>query len=457
MKFKSIRNRIVFTYVGVFLGTLLLLNIMIYVFSAGMIIRNKKEILETNRDYFIERMEDLHRERRVVSRERIEEEMRSIREHSGNFFIRISINDEREAGGLPIEAEESVRGSRKSVLIDGEDREEYFYLSEIYVYEGKEYLIEYVLVTDYEEYLKILVKALVIVELLGLVISLGAGIRTGNSLVRPITKISDITERITSENLSERLPVEGEEDELVRLSKLINNALERLEGSFENQRKFISNISHELRTPIAVMKGYLDIYRRMGGQDEAIVDEAIGAIEEENENMRRMIDKLLFLARGDLEGFKVEREEVDAQNLLEKLRRDYSSFAEGPGINLNIAKGMRIFCDQNMVLQMLRSLVDNAIKYGGDSGIEIGGYTEEEKGILYVRDFGRGMTQEERKKIFERFYRGDSARNRDEGSMGLGLSIVSKLAEIHGCSIDVESKVGVGSTFRIVFQREEGE
>ena len=456
MKFKSIRNRIVFTYVGVFLGTLLLLNIMIYVFSAGMIIRSKKEILETNRAYFIESMEDLHRGKRVVSQERIEEEMADIREHSGNFFIKISVGD-REAGGLPLEVEESVKGSRKTVLIDGEGREEYFYLSETYVYEGSKYFIEYVLVADYEEYLKILVRVLVIVELLGLVISLGAGIKTGNSLVKPITEISDITERITSENLSERLPLEGEEDELVRLSRLINNALERLETSFENQRKFISNISHELRTPIAVMKGYLDIYRRMGGQDEALVEEAIGAIEEENENMRRMIDKLLFLARGDLEGFKVEKARVNGQELLNKLRRDYSSFGEGPGINLNIKREMKVFCDQNMVLQMLRSLVDNAIKYGGDDGIEIGGYNDERRDVLYVRDFGSGMTAGEKQKVFERFYRGDSARNRDEGSLGLGLSIVSKLAEIHGAAVEVESEVGVGSTFRIVFQREESE
>jgi len=460
MKFKSINNKIIFTYVGVFFSTILLLNILVYSFSRTMIIENRKEILSTNRNYFINQIEKLHNEKRVISKKKIEEEIMKSSNFSGDFSIKISLDDQKSAGIIPIEISNSLKEENKIISIDGddidkEDNNEYFYFTETYNYDDSKFLIEYLLTSNYEVYLKILLQILVMVDLLGLVIALFTGIKLGKSITKPINDISDMTERITSNNLSERLPVAKGEDELIRLSKLINGALERLEISFDNQKKFISNISHELRTPVAVIKGYLDIYRHMGHQDEELVEEAISAIEEENENIRKMIEKLLFLARNDLDKFNIEKSDINSSHLLNKLKKDYSSFIEEPNIRLNISEDFSAYCNQDIVLQILRSLIDNAIKYAGENGIELGGWDEENRAILYVKDFGKGMTKEETQKIFERFYRGDSSRNRDIGSMGLGLSIVQKLCEIHKSTIEVESELGVGSTFKLILTKEE--
>ena len=448
--FKTVKGKIAFTYVLVFVGTLMLLNILIYFLSLNMILGVKKDILYTNRSFFLEKMEAHRSGERAVSKGEIENEIDKVRMESNRFYIRVEARDGRKAGRVPegIVFEERYD---EVILADGEGQEEYLYLMEFYEHEGENYKVTYVLVTDYEEYFKILIRVLALVELLGVAIAVVMGVKVGDKVVGPINEISAMTERINGENLNERLPLVEGQHEIARLSTVINLMLERLDKTFEDQKRFISNVSHELRTPIAVMKGYLDLYRKVGPGNREIVDEAIRAIEEENENMKTMIEKLLFLAKKESREYPLNMESIDVKQLLEKLKRDYSSIEGGRAIEINAERNSRIVCDQNLVLQMLRALIDNAIKYGEGNEIRLGYCKEDGEAVVYVRDFGVGMSEDEIGHIFEGFYKGDESRNRDDGSMGLGLSIVEKIAQIHRCRVEVESELGRGSVFKVVF------
>lgn len=454
--FKTIKMNIIFTYVIVFVGTLLFLNVLIYQLSSKMIINIKKDTFYTNKEFFLENIKDLEEKNIVMSKKKLEAEIEKVRAHSRDFYISILNPDGIKVGGIPRDISFDLKQYNKIVLLEGKDHEEYFYLNEIRKYNGNDYIFQYLLITDYEEYFKVLMEVLIIVELLSIFIAIFLGIRIGNKVITPINRISDMTERITAENLDQRLPIGDQPDEISRLSKLINTMFERLDQSFDDQKNFVSNISHELRTPIAVMKGYLDLYRKVGPDNKELLEEAMTAIEEENESMNRMIEKLLFMARKDMEKFKLNIDTVDVKNLFKKLKNDYGSIEESGGIKTFVKSGSLLKCDQDILIQILRALIDNAIKYGENRGIELGYYEKPEEGIIYVKDYGNGIDPDEIDKIFDRFYKGDKSRNRDNGSVGLGLSIVKKLTELHRCQINVKSKIGEGTTFEIIFVKNGG-
>lgn len=455
-KFKTIKMNIILTYVIVFVGTLLFLNVLIYQLSSKMIINMKEDVFYANKEFFLENIKGLEEKDIVMSKKELEGEIEKVRTHSGDFYIRILDPNGIKVGQIPIGVDPDFKQYDKIVLVDGADHEEYFYLNEVLQYDGKDYIFQYLLITDYEEYFKVLMEVLIIIELLGIFIAIFLGIRIGNKVIKPINRICDMAERITAENLDQRLPMGNQPDEISRLSKLINIMFERLDQSFDNQKNFISNISHELRTPIAVMKGYLDLYRKVGPDDKDLLEEAMTAIEEENESMKRMIEKLLFMARKDIENFKLNIDTIDIENLFKKLKNDYRSIDESGGLKTFVEPNSHFKCDADILLQILRALIDNAIKYGGDNGIDIGYYKTQTENIVYVKDCGNGMDEDEVEKIFHRFYKGDKSRNRDDGSVGLGLSIVKKLAELHGCEVNVKSKIGEGTTFEIIFVKNGG-
>lgn len=455
-KFKTIKMNIIFTYAVVFVGTLLFLNVLIYQLSSKMIINIKKDTFYTNKEFFLENIKDLEEKNIVMSKKKLEVEINKVRSHSRDFYISILNPNGIEVGEIPRDVSLDLKQSNKVLLLEGENHEEYFYLNEVRQYNGSDYIFQYLLITDYEEYFKVLMQVLIIIELLSIFIAIFLGIRIGNKVIRPINRISDMTEKITSENLDQRLPIGDQPDEISRLSKLINTMFERLDQSFDDQKNFVSNISHELRTPIAVMKGYLDLYRKVGPDNKELLEEAMTAIEEENESMNRMIEKLLFMARKDIEKFKLSIDIIDIENLFKKLKNDYSSIEESGGLKTFVEAGSSLKCDQDILIQILRALIDNAIKYGESKGIELGYYESSTESIIYVKDYGNGIDSDEIDKIFDRFYRGDKSRNRDNGSVGLGLSIVKKLTELHGCEVNVKSKIGKGTTFEIIFIKNGG-
>ena len=283
-----------------------------------------------------------------------------------------------------------------------------------------------------------------------------AFVRSRNRLqpvvVQPIKDMAEKAAAVSANNLSDRLSVEGAKNELKDLALVINGMLERIETSYNSQKQFVSDASHELRTPIAVIQGYVNMLQRWGKTDKEVLDEGISAIEQEATAMKELVERLLFLARHDKKTLMLEVECFDPLEVMSELHREAQMLSEDHTFELKPAHNTNISGDKDMIKQLMRILLDNAIKYtpAGDS-ITLGVKQERGQCVLIVTDTGVGIAAEDLPKIFDRFYRCDDARKGQNSGHGLGLSIARIIVASHGGKLKVRSKLGVGTTFSVLF------
>ena len=240
--------------------------------------------------------------------------------------------------------------------------------------------------------------------------------------------------------------------ELLPLAVAIDEMLARLEASYATQAKFVSDASHELRTPIAVIQGYANMLSRWGAEDPDTLSESIEAIRSEAESMRLLVNQLLFLARGDNDTLQQDMVRIDLVPILEEVLREEMMIDDTHVIEADIPEDPVCICgDASLVKQLIRILCDNSIKYTakGD-GINLSLRTEHGNALIIVADEGQGIAPEILPHVFERFVRADEARTRNSGGSGLGLSIALQIAERHGGRIEVFSREGLGSRFTVV-------
>lgn len=239
--------------------------------------------------------------------------------------------------------------------------------------------------------------------------------------------------------------------ELLGIEEALNALLDRMRESYKQQSRFVSDASHELRTPIAVIRGYADMLDRWGKEDESILLESIDAIKNESAHMQKLIEQLLFLARGDSgrNSFTIER--INLHDLMrevyeESLMIDEEHYYEFAGEDV-IIEG-----DVSMVKQCARILIDNAAKYTTPKDIiTIRTGVSNEGGYFYVQDNGIGMSESDVVHVFERFYRSDEARNRKTGGTGLGLSIAKWIVDRHKGHFNVLSRPDLGTRITVFF------
>jgi len=273
---------------------------------------------------------------------------------------------------------------------------------------------------------------------------------TGRSFFQPLKEMTQTVKDISAKNLNLRLNVSGSQNELKELALTFNEMMNRLEDHYKRQKQFVSDASHELRTPIAVIQGYVDMLDRWGKNDPEVLQESIAAIKNEAENMRELIDKLLFLARHDKDNFDLQKEEFSLTELLQEIVKETSIIDSSHPIFFDCAKEQTIFADRNRLKQAMRIFIDNAIKYT-PPGKEIRVTLSEERDYLAVtvKDNGVGISKEDLNHIFDRFYRTEQSRTKVKGGHGLGLAIAKIIVLGHGGKIRVRSKVGEGSEFAI--------
>ncbi|NNG65894.1 sensor histidine kinase [Caldanaerobacter subterraneus] len=298
-------------------------------------------------------------------------------------------------------------------------------------------------------FLKLLFILMFFADGAGIFISFVTGYFVTKRALRPVDYMIKEVKEIDAKGLNKRLKVYGEEDELTRLAKTFNDMLDRLEESFARQNRFVSDASHELRTPISVIKGYIDMLDRWGKDDREVLEEGIKAIKKETLEMESLVEKLLFLAKGDDRSIKLERESFDLKEIAEEVVREIKLIYEGKNVSLK-GENVRINADKKLIKEVLRILLDNAAKYTSKNGnieIEIGSGDE---AYIKVKDDGIGIPEEDLPYIFERFYRVDKARSKDTGGTGLGLSIAKWIVEEHGGVIGVKSEVGKGTEFTVM-------
>ncbi len=298
------------------------------------------------------------------------------------------------------------------------------------------------------EYMKrlIITSAVLIVVFIALGSVIGS--LSSQYMINPVRKITKRVEEISEENLSARLDPVDTQDELMELTERINAMLDSLQQAFERQENFVSDASHELKTPLSVIAGYANLLRRWGKDDPKILDEAVDAISRESENMRRIVDQLLWLAK--LGNFTVNETVFNLYETVDDIVAGYKMTAKKHEVTLAGDASISLKTDKNLVTEAVRTLVDNAIKYTPPGGtIKITVERANSGARVSVEDNGIGISEEDCKHVFERFYRCDKVRGRESGSCGLGLTICKSIVEMMGGNISVQSTLGKGSTFTI--------
>lgn len=270
--------------------------------------------------------------------------------------------------------------------------------------------------------------------------------------VDQVNRMTDIAKAIAnSKNLNKRVNQSSRDDELKKLEEALNGMLEQLEKSFEKQRRFVSDASHELRTPIAILQGYLDILEEWGFEDEAILKESVSSMKEETVHMKILIQNLLFLARSDQGNITINFNLIKLDTIIKKLVKDINLISGDRKVIGEIEHALRIEGDSELMVQMLRALVENSIQYTDEDGsITIRLYEENNYARIDVEDNGIGIPKEDIEKVFERFYRVQEARDKNSGGSGLGLSLVKKIVDIHNGKIEIESEQTKGTKIGIL-------
>ena len=260
------------------------------------------------------------------------------------------------------------------------------------------------------------------------------------------------TNRITINNLEkERLNVEGIQNELKDVATTINSMLDRLQLSYETQKQFVSDASHELRTPIAVIQGYINMLDRWGAEDAEVLAESVEAIKNESQSMKELVEKLLFLSRHDKKTLKLKKKRFDIGKMMSDLLKEMKVIAENRNIEALDLDNFTMYGDPQSIKEAVRVLVENAIKYtkNGDT-IYIGCEKEGKNCIITVADTGIGMEEKDMEHIFRRFYRSDRVRNGNISGHGLGLSIAKLIVLKHVGKIEIKSQYTRGTSFRII-------
>lgn len=280
-------------------------------------------------------------------------------------------------------------------------------------------------------------------DFIGVIASIIVGYIVSKRLLKPIDAITKTAENITINNLKERIDVNGPDDELKRLGVTFNKMTDRLQEAFDRQSQFVSDASHELRTPIAVIQGYANLLDRWGKNDREALEKSISAIKQEADNMANLVEKLLFLAKGDTENQILEKKEFRLSGLIDEIVNESRLIDSKHVISSSRNDEVSIFADYKRIKQMLRIFVDNSIKFAPEhSNIDISSEILGKKVKITVTDSGIGIGKDDINKIFDRFYTADKSRSKETGGTGLGLPIAKGIAEMHNGEITVESEKG---------------
>jgi signal transduction histidine kinase len=264
--------------------------------------------------------------------------------------------------------------------------------------------------------------------------------RLAGSVLRPVKAVTATARSLSESDLSRRIPVEGS-DEVALLAATFNEMLERLERAFATQRQFLDDVGHELRTPVTIVRGHLELLE----EDPAQRRETLALVMDELDRMSRMVNELLELAKAEHPDF-LALAPVELATLTSELHAKMSALP-GTWLLEEHGEGL-VVADRQRLTQAMMQLAENAVRHAGsEQPIAIGSSLTTGEARIWVRDRGPGIAPEEQERLFDRFARGSSG---DRGGAGLGLAIVKAIAEGHGGHVELRSRIGAGSTFTIV-------
>ena len=291
------------------------------------------------------------------------------------------------------------------------------------------------------------------------------------SMLRPLQKFADAALKLSEldgeteqryqklENAIDMLsPAEDDQmlatgdAELAGLETAVNKLMSRMRDSYRQQARFVSDASHELRTPIAVIKGYADLLDRWGKTDEKILDESIQAIRSESENMQHLVEQLLFLARGDSGRTTLNITDFDITEMMKEVCEESAMIDQTHTYLFEGEEPVPFRGDISLIKQAARILIENASKYTPEGGeIKLKSLVSDGHPAFSVQDSGIGISESDIPHIFDRFYRADDSRSKQTGGSGLGLAIAKWIVERHGGRFEIISRKDIGTRITVIF------
>ncbi len=317
--------------------------------------------------------------------------------------------------------------------------------------------------------------AVFVIQLLGVLKKLMGGTGKIRRDLRPIREIAqkaqelskltydesryhDLEDAISSLKVEKpEVHLEVQDKELQGIERAVNELLDRMRASYRGQVQFVSDASHELRTPIAVIQGYVNMLDRWGKEDEAILTESIEAIKNESSHMQKLVEQLLFLARGDSNRQKLDKKPILLNDILREVYEESIMIDARHNYTFENGQNAEMSADADMIKQSARILIDNAAKYtleGEEIRIRVGLWENKEP-YYSIQDNGIGMSREDVEHVFDRFYRADAVRNSKTGGTGLGLAIAKWIVDQHDGYYNVVSREEIGTRFNVIFRKQE--
>lgn len=392
-------------------------------------------------------IEEIRDEFREHSGLRIGGDLLQVADASGNWIFRsVSIRDYSIAlpsGGPPVSRLETLNlNGRPFRLLTSKVR-----------VSGNDYSVQLATpVSDAYEILQRFQWLLVVAIPPMLILASLGGYWMSRRALAPVDEITRTARSISEHNMSRRLDIADTGDELERLSETFNQMMDRLEAGFKRITEFTADASHELRTPVALVRtaAELSLRRERSGAE---YKEALGQILEEAQRMSALIESLMTLARMDSGAEALNLEKVDAVSILRAVCGQSDPLAEAERVRFSYdlpEETTFVNADPHAIRRLFLILIDNAIKYTPAGGqVHAGIRSFNGQALIEVQDTGIGISKDDLPHIFERFYRADKARSRQMGGAGLGLSIARWIADAHRASIHVESTPGAGSSFKV--------
>ncbi|MFB4168104.1 ATP-binding protein [Virgibacillus sp. JSM 102003] len=296
------------------------------------------------------------------------------------------------------------------------------------------------------ETMQTLFYVLIVASAIMLIPTIIAGVFLSRFILNPIKALTAaMKENITNTKWKKIYVENRSRDELYEMENTFNTMIEYLKDNFEKQETFVSDASHELKTPISIVKSYAELLERRGQGNPELFNESIQAIESEADRMQKLVEQMLLLARNQ------EKDAHEQINIVDICMETVDKFtgAYNREITLETAKNvLYVNGSQDQLQQVIYILIDNALKYS-DGAVKLTIRKQNTHVMVNVQDSGQGIPNQEKEKIFDRFYRMEKSRNRDLGGTGLGLSIAKTIVAAHDGSLRVTSEVGEGSTFTI--------
>ena len=304
--------------------------------------------------------------------------------------------------------------------------------------------IKILIVKDMEEDREVIlgiIKASFILIFLTIIISIFIAKRFYTKIVPPLENLKEITNKVNLENMDYRLETQNNFIEFTSIINSYNSMLKRLQKQTEAQIDFVNNASHEMKTPIFIIGGYVNLIKRWGIENKEIIIEALDSIEEEVKSMSSLISKLLFLAKDDYN--KNEHKTFDISEIINEVINDLSIVYPNQKIKFTPQKSI-VNSDYYLIRQLFLNLIENAIKYGKDKEICID-IKYNNNIIVNIIDKGEGISKENLQHIYDKFFRVDKARSREMKSHGLGLSIVKKIVKTLNIDLNIQSEIDRGT------------